>query len=148
MTSPEYVYTTYIKSTPQKVWDAVTSAEFTRQYFGVPLISDWKPGSPWRMDNPNNPVLGKVLESQPPRKLVFSWMEGNNPDLGTSKVTYEIEQVGETVRLMVLHDELSSGMAAKISMGWPRVLSSLKSLLETGAALDMGAMKKGTSCAA
>jgi uncharacterized protein YndB with AHSA1/START domain len=147
MTSPDYIYTTYIKSTPQKVWQAITNPEFQKQYFGFPLASDWKPGSAWRMENPNSTLGGKVLESKPPEKLVFTWAENDKPELGTSKVTYEITQVGDTVRLMVLHDELSPGMASRISTGWPRVISSMKSLLETGAALDMGTMKKG-DCAA
>src|ERR1700742_3450455 len=141
MSNPDYIYTTYIKSTPQKVWEAITNPEFQKQYFGFPLACDWKPGSSWRMENPNSHLGGKVLEAKAPEKLVFTWAEADKPELGTSKVTYEITQVGDTVRLMVLHGELSSGMAARISTGWPRVISSMKSLLETGAALDMGTMK-------
>jgi len=147
MSKPDYVYTIYIRSTPQKVWDAITTREFQKQYFGFPLASDWKPGLPWRMENPNAQVAGKVLEVQAPERLVFTWAETDKPELGTSKVTYEIKQVGDAVCLTVIHDELSEGMAARISVGWPRVLSSMKSLLESGAALDMGAMKKG-DCAA
>jgi uncharacterized protein YndB with AHSA1/START domain len=147
MSNPDYVYTTYIRSTPQKVWDAITNPEFQKQYFGHALASDWKPGSSWRSENPTMQLRGKVLEAHAPEKLVFTWAESDKPELGTSTVTYEIAQVGDTVRLMVLHGELTPGMAARISTGWPRVLSSMKSLLETGSGLNMSTLKKG-DCAA
>lgn len=142
---PDFVYTTYIKSTPEKVWHAITTPEFTRQYWGQQLVSDWKTGSEWRMlrdsDSSLN-VIGKVLESMPPNHLVLSWAEADKLT-DESQVVFEIETVEDFVRLNVTHSQLSSYMSGRISQGWPRVLASLKSILETGKALstNMGACK-------
>lgn len=144
MNSSKFVYVIYIAAQPDTVWKALLEGEFTRQYWGHENVSDWKPGSPWehrRNDAARTVVLvGQVLESHPPRRLVLTWA---NPEDKASKerhsrVTFEIEPVADMVRLTITHDELERGsdMLRKISDGWPRVLSSLKSLLETGRPLQ------------
>jgi uncharacterized protein YndB with AHSA1/START domain len=135
----DFAYTTYIKSTPDKVWAAIITPEFTRQYWGQELRSDWKQGSRWTMNKLSDGaahVAGEVLESTPPKRLVLGWAECANPG-DTSQVVFEIEQSGGVVRLSVLHTGLSADMASKVSGGWPRVLSGMKSFLETGTALEV-----------
>jgi uncharacterized protein YndB with AHSA1/START domain len=139
-----FVYVTYIATEPEKLWKALLDGEFTRQYWAHENVSDWRAGSAWehRRTDPARTVdiLGEVLEAQPPRRLVISW--GAPADRGRrdrhSRVTFEIEPVADMVRLTVTHDELEAGseMHGKIAEGWPRVLSSLKSLLETGRPLQ------------
>ena len=141
----EFVYTTYIKSTPQKVWDAITTPEFARQYWGYGIVSDWKPGSKWEMVRGDGSghvqTIGEVVESTPPSRLVISWVKPENraDKSEYSRVTFEIGMTREVVRLHVVHDQLKTGseMALGISDGWPRVLSGLKSFLETGKPLMM-----------
>jgi len=143
----EFHYTTYITSTPQKVWDAITTAEFTRQYWGHAMVSDWKPGSKWEMINAQGGVqmTGQVLESRSPSRLVYDWVSPENMSDKSehSRVTFSIEAIGSVVRLDVVHDQLRSGseMALGISKGWPLVISGLKSWLETGKAADIIAIK-------
>lgn len=150
--NPEFVYTTYIRTTPQKVWDAITTPEFTRQYWGHANISDWKPGSKWEHVTSEGTVrmAGEILESLPPNRLVLSWADpGKVADKSeTSRVTFELELIEDMVRLVVTHDLLKAGseMAKAISGGWPRVLSSMKSFLETGQPLNVWAGRTG-SCA-
>jgi len=140
MNNAEFVYTTYIKTTPEKVWAAITNPEFARQYWETELHSDWKKGSKWQSKSGKKEggcnIGGEILESAPPKRLVISWVDPS--DMDTSRVTFEIESIENMVRLNVVHDKLTAGseMAKGISMGWPRVLSSMKSLLETGKALD------------
>ena len=130
----EFHYTNYIRSTPDKVWQAITSAEFTAQYWGQRLVSDWKTGSKWEMfrnsDGSLN-VIGKVIESVPPQRLVLSWAEQDKL-ADESLVEFVIEQADALVRLTVHHTKLSDYMAGRISYGWPWVLSGLKSHLEVG----------------
>lgn len=142
MNKPELVYVTYIRSTPQKTWDAITQPEFARQYWGGNAnLSDWKEGSGWRHVNPANEtwVQGEVVESVPPKRLVLTWADPDDLK-DVSRVTYEIEPQDGIVRLTVTHDRFhaDSEMAGKVSKGWPHVLSSLKSFLETGTGLDGG----------
>ena len=144
MSKAEFVYTTYIRSTAQKVWDAITNPEFARQYWGYGLDSDFKPGSHWDMVSGDGSgrvqTTGEVLESVPPTRLVLSWVKpdarGDRSEY--SRVTFEIEtRRDDVVRLHIVHDELKAGseMHLGISDGWPRVLAGLKSYLETGEGL-------------
>ena len=150
MSKTSFVYVTYIRSTPEKVFEAITKPEIARRYWGHENVSDWKPGSPWEHRNPEQPgqvlVLGQVVECDPPRRLVMTWAdpaEAGSPGKH-SRVTFELEPVGDMVRLRVTHDELEAGsvMAGKIGDGWPQVLSSLKSWLETGRALAIFCTQK------
>jgi uncharacterized protein YndB with AHSA1/START domain len=135
-----FVYAIYIAESAEIVWKALLDGEFTRQYWGHENVSDWRPGSPWehRKDNAAGQVviLGEVVEAQPPHRLVITWADPSDPARRDrhSRVTFDIETVADMVRLTVTHDDLDAGseMARKIAGGWPRVLSSLKSLLETG----------------
>ncbi len=138
MTKPELVYTTYIRTTPEKLWNAITNPEFARQYWGGnENVSDWKPGSKWAHVTGDKErtirVTGKVVESVPPRRLVLTWADPAN-EADVSRVTFQIEPVQDEVRLDVIHGDFQPGsdMVNKVSGGWPRVLSSLKSFLETG----------------
>jgi uncharacterized protein YndB with AHSA1/START domain len=143
VSTEKFVYVTYIATTPQKVWKALLEGELTRQYWKHENVSDWKPGSKWELvaddDKRTLKHVGKVLESVPNKRLVLAW--GNVADAWDSaehsRVAIDIETVGEMVRLTVTHDELTADMQRKITNGWPRVLSSLKSFLETGRPLDI-----------
>jgi uncharacterized protein YndB with AHSA1/START domain len=138
MPKTTFVYVTYIAARPEAVWKALLDGEFTRQYWDHDNVSDWQPGSTWehrRADASRTvDILGEVLEAQPPRRLVMTW--GEPRDKGRrerhSRVAFEIEPVADMVRLTVTHDDLEADMGRKIAEGWPRVLSSLKTLLETG----------------
>ena len=141
MQKPKLVYASYIRTTPKKLWGAITQPEFTRQYWGgFANVSDWKKGSRWQHLNPEKEVwiTGQVLECKPPRRLVLSWAD---PDKLTdvSRVAYEIEAIEDMVCLTVTHDKLKAGskMLRGVSWGWPRVLSSLKTFLETGKGLNI-----------
>lgn len=146
MTKPSFVYVTYIATTPEKLFAALTDAEMTRDYwYRHRNVSDWKVGSSWRHESYDDPkdvhIVGKVLERVPPRKLVVSWAfrdDEGQPEK-TSRVTFEIEPAPNAVKLTVIHEDLEPGskMLEGITSGWPMVLSSLKSLLETGKALPM-----------
>jgi uncharacterized protein YndB with AHSA1/START domain len=140
MSNVQFVYVTYIAAKPEQIWKALLDAQFTRQYWGHDNVSDWKPGSAWEHrandDARTLRLVGKVVESAPPRRLVLTWAAPEDvTDAGKhSRVTFALEPLEDMTRLTVTHDELGadSEMAHKISEGWPRVLSSLKSLLETG----------------
>jgi uncharacterized protein YndB with AHSA1/START domain/DNA-binding transcriptional ArsR family regulator len=135
---PSAVYVTYIESTPQRVWDALTDADLTGQFWGHSNVSDWQPGSQWehrRVDGSGiADVVGTVLVSDPPRQLSMTFdAPGANPPQGPSKVTFTIEQYHEIVRLTILHENLADADALEaVSAGWPAVGANLKSLLETG----------------
>ena len=141
MTKPSYVYVTYIHTTPEKIWSAITDRENSRQYWHA-NVSDWKKGSSWQHvtkdDKPEIYITGTVLECIAPKRLVLSWADPD--DLADkSRVTFEIEAIKDMVCLTVTHDKFKVGstMAGKVSWGWPRVLSSMKSFLETGKGLDV-----------
>ncbi len=139
-----FVYVTYIAAKPEAVWKGLLDGEFTRQYWDHENVSDWKAGSTWehrRLDAARTvDVLGEVLEADPPRRLVISWAWPKDKGVRDrhSRVTFEIEKVAEMARLTVTHSDLERDpdMRDKVTSGWPRVLSSLKSLLETGRPLD------------
>lgn len=140
-----FVYVTFIASTPEKVFEAITRPDITRRYWGHDNVSDWQPGSKWEHIRANDDrtvnIAGEVIESSPPSRLVVSWANASeiaDPE-AYSQVTFEIEPYEDMVKLTVSHDDLvvGSGMAAGVSKGWPLVLSSLKSLLETGQGLDV-----------
>lgn len=141
---PKFVYVIYIRTTAEKLWQALTEPEFTRQYWAATWQeSDWKPGSSWRIMIPDGRVAdsGEIVEIDPPRRLVLTWRNEFRPELhkeGYSRLTYELEQQGDTVRLMLRHeiDRPGSELIAAVSSGWPAILSSLKSLLETGESLE------------
>ena len=142
MNDERFVYVTYIAATAQQVWDALLKGELTRQYWGHENVSDWKPGSKWQhvADDGKRTVrlVGEVLESVPNKRLVMTWGDAvaAADKAKHSRVAIDIETVGEMVRLTVTHDELSPQMRRDITNGWPRVLSSLKSFLETGRPLN------------
>jgi uncharacterized protein YndB with AHSA1/START domain len=145
MEKPEFIYVTYIATTPEKVWDALINSEATTKYWQHENVSDWKPGSRWehrRSDAKRTlDLVGKVVESTPPRRLVITWAfpADETREEKHSRVTFEIEPVRGVVRLTVTHDRLEPGskMLHGITDGWPKVLSSLKSLLESGHPLPM-----------
>ncbi len=144
--SASFVYVTFIRTSPEKVFDAITRPDMARRYWGHENVSDdWQPGSTWqhvRTDAARTvDLVGEVLESDPPRRLVISWAnesQKDDPDQ-YSRVTFEIEAQGDTVKLTVSHEDLQpgSGMLNGISKGWPHVISSMKSYLETGQGLDL-----------
>jgi uncharacterized protein YndB with AHSA1/START domain len=138
----EKVFEIYIKTTPERLWEAITSSEMRRRYwFGVGVESDWTPGSRYQGIHPMAPEAinaGENLEVEPPRRLVQSfnalWSDEAKAE-GTSRVTWEIEPVGDSCRLTVTHDQLRDGAPEELYGGWPQVLSGLKTLLETGESL-------------
>lgn len=145
-----FVYVTYIRSTPEKVFDAITRPEIARRYWGHENVSDWQPGADWQhvRDDAQRTVqlVGKVVEHSPPSRLVITWAnasQAEDPE-AYSRVAFDIVPYEDMVRLTVTHSELEagSGMAKGIQQGWPIVLSSLKSLLETGQGMDVFAKPK------
>jgi uncharacterized protein YndB with AHSA1/START domain len=142
--APEFVYIVYIAAPAERVWNALVDGDVTRRYWGHENRSDWKPGSRWEhvRVGPDGivDVAGRVIEIDPPRRLVTSWHNPNNEGdpARTSRVTYEIMSMGEETKLVVTHSELNEeGMRISVSAGWPLVLSSLKSFLESGKGLVM-----------
>ncbi|WP_031496408.1 SRPBCC family protein [Bryobacter aggregatus] len=149
MTKPDFVYVTYITTTPEKVWQALVDTDVASQYWTGPNdygpahvnVSDWKPGSSWEhqlLDEGRTVhITGKVLESNPPHRLVITWARPQEADDDSkhSRVSFDIAaQSDGTVRLTVTHEDLQGDpkMLGGISNGWPKVLSNLKTLLETG----------------
>ena len=143
MREPSFVYVVYISTTPEKLWNALIDPAVTAQYWQHENVSDWKPGSRWEHREAGKErklkMVGKVIESVPPRRLVISWAAPADAENEAhhSRVTFELEPMQDVVRLTVTHDLLEPGsdMLKGITAGWPKVLSSLKTLLETGRAL-------------
>lgn len=153
MDKPSFVYTTYIQTTPERLWQALTEPAFTERYWDMSFDSDWKPGSTITWHTRGVTIADPeqvVVESEPYRRLSYTW-QTVTPEWAAalnltdeardrlaserrSKVTFEIEPLGDQVRLTVIHDDLEPGgmMGSLISQGWPRVLANLKTLLETG----------------
>src|ERR1700747_1352074 len=140
MARSTFVYVTYIRTTPQRLWSALTDAEFMKQYwFGVHCESQWISGSAWTMVYPDGRITdsGEIVESDPPRRLVIRWQNQFRPELkaeGDSLCTMELEPSGPAVKLSITHtiERDPSKLIAAVSGGWPKALSNLKSLLETG----------------
>jgi uncharacterized protein YndB with AHSA1/START domain/DNA-binding transcriptional ArsR family regulator len=138
----EKVFEIYIRTTPERLWEAITDPGIRSRYqFGCLITSQWSPGSRVEMSHPRAPGLlaeGEVLEADPPRRLVQTmtalWSEDARNE-GTSRVTWEIEPVGDSCRLTVTHDQLREGASPEIYGGWPMILSGLKTWLETGEVL-------------
>ena len=156
MSKPQFVYTTYIETTAEQLWRALTDGDFTERYwFGHRITSDWKVGSAYGFTNQGKPMVeGKVLVSDPPRRLAYTWYNRKEEAKGegTSRVTFDLEPRGNVVKLTVTHDELGEdGKTLRdISGGWPLVIASLKSMLETGKPLPADVLalsKKEVSCA-
>jgi uncharacterized protein YndB with AHSA1/START domain len=135
-----FIYVTFIRTTAAKLWDALTLPEFTRAYWhGVTQDSTWEKGAAWKMQFADGTVAdsGKILESDRPRRLVIEWTHQIQPELtaeGASRCTYELHEKEGIVRLRITHEiEVGeSRLIAAVSTGWPSILASLKSLLETG----------------
>lgn len=151
LNKPDYVYVTYIATTPEKAWQALVDTDLMRKWWVDPKagcarvnVSDWKPGSKWehtRVDATDTvDIVGKVIEHTPPRRLAFTWARPDDAgnEAKHSRVTFEIEPYSDgLIRLTVTHDDLAGDpqMLKGISGGWPTILSNLKTFLETGRAL-------------
>ena len=152
MSKPQFVYVTYIETTPEKLWQALTSSEFTRQYwFGAEVRSDWKVGSPFALTLEGEVTdSGEILEADPPRRLSYSFKHQKFEELRgepISRVVFTLQPFGKLVKLTVTHEGFGVGskLLDGISKGWPAILSGLKSLLETGKLLGIprAALNKG-----
>jgi uncharacterized protein YndB with AHSA1/START domain len=147
-----FVYVTYIRTTPEELWTALTTPGFMKKYwFGMNFETDWKVGSPWKLIFPDGRVAdtGEIVEIEKPKRLVFTWRNQFRPDFheeGEARCVIEIEPAGEVVKLTITHemDKPDSKLIVGVSIGWPKILSSLKTLLETGAALPaIGELQRG-----
>jgi uncharacterized protein YndB with AHSA1/START domain len=141
MARSTFIYVTYIRTTPEKLWSALTTdSEFMKQYwFGVHCESQWTAGSPWKMFGSDGQLFddGEIVEAVPPKRLVIRWQHQNKPELkaeGVSLCTMELEPGEGAVRLAITHtiERDPSKFIEAVSGGWPKILSNLKSLLETG----------------
>ncbi|HEX2710635.1 MAG TPA: SRPBCC family protein [Candidatus Acidoferrales bacterium] len=135
-----FVYVTFIRTTPERLWSALTTNEFMKEYwFGVQFKTEWKAGAHWEMLYPDGRVTdsGEIVEFDPPKRLVLKWRNEYKPELkaeGYARCVIELEPVAEAVKLTVTHtmERAESKLIEAVSGGWPRILSNLKSLLETG----------------
>jgi uncharacterized protein YndB with AHSA1/START domain len=141
MARSTFIYVTYIRTTPGKLWSALTEdAQFMKQYwFGIYCDSEWKTGSSWRMVRPDGKACdaGEIIEADPPRRLVIRWQHQDKPELhaeGESICTLELEPTDQAVKLSITHtiEREPSQFIVAVSGGWPKIISNLKSLLETG----------------
>ena len=140
MAESRFVYVTYIRTTPEKLWQALIDPEFTRRYWAETRQDcEWKPGASWRLMIPDGRVgdSGEVVEIEANRRLVVRWRNEFRPELreeGYSRMTCELEPTGESVKLTIIHEMERPGsrFIEAVSNGWPHILASLKSLLETG----------------
>jgi uncharacterized protein YndB with AHSA1/START domain len=144
MADSRFVYVTYIRATKAKLWQALFDPQFTRQYWcETHQESEWKPGATWRLMIPDGRVgdAGEIVECEPERRLVHTWRNEFKRELraeGFARVTYALEQQGDVVKLTLIHemDRPDSQLIQAVSGGWPAILASLKSLLETGEPLE------------
>ena len=140
MARSTFIYVTYIRTTPEKLWSSLTDMEFMKQYwFGVRCESKWTAGSSWKMVSVEGQTTddGEIIEADPPRRLVIRWQHQNKPELkaeGESLCTMELEPSGTAVKLSITHtiERDPSKFIAAVSGGWPKIVSNLKSLLESG----------------
>jgi uncharacterized protein YndB with AHSA1/START domain len=140
MARSTFVYVSYIRTTPEKLWSALTDAEFMKQYwFGTHCESQWTAGSPWKMLSSEGHILdaGEIVEAARPRRLVIRWQHQSRPELkaeGDSRCTIELEPTGTAVKLSITHtiEREPSKLIEAVSGGWPKIISNLKSLLENG----------------
>ena len=140
MARSTFVYVSFIRTTPEKLWSALTDAEFMKQYwFGMRCESQWTAGSSWKLVSGDGEVFdaGEIIEAEPPRRLVIRWQHQKRPELkaeGDSRCTMELEPIGKAVKLSITHtiERDPSKFIEAVSGGWPKILSNLKSLLETG----------------
>ena len=138
-----FVYVTYIRTTPEELWAALTTPEFMKKYwFGMNFESDWEVGSPWKLVFPDGRVAdtGEIVEIDKPKRLVLRWRNQFRPELheeGDARCVMEIKPAGDVAKLTITHeiDKSGSKFIDAVSVGWPKILSSLKTLLETGTAL-------------
>jgi uncharacterized protein YndB with AHSA1/START domain len=135
----EKIFEIYIRTTPERLWEAITDPQIRAKYnFGAGVTSDWKPGSRLEMGGPKTPGLlgeGEVIEADPPRRLVHTLVALWSDDVkaeGATRVTWEIEAVGDSCQLLLTHDQLREGANEQIFGGWPMILSGLKTWLESG----------------
>lgn len=141
----KFIYVTYIRTTKEKLWDALTKPEFTKEYWAETWQDcEWQTGSTWKLMKPDNQIgdSGKIIEINKPDRLVVSWRNEFKPELkeeGYSRCTFDLEQMEDTVKLTVTHeiDCEKSKLIGAVSGGWPAILASLKSLLETGEPLEL-----------
>jgi uncharacterized protein YndB with AHSA1/START domain len=144
MPKPEFIYISYIETTPEKLWEALTSSEFSKRYWwDTSVVSDWKVGSPFSLImNGTTTDVGEVLEADRPRRLSYTFRNVLSEAASKerpSRVTFVLEQYGKLVKLTLTHEDFAEGSVIidGISKGWPAIMSSLKSLLESGQALDV-----------
>lgn len=154
MTNPEYHYVTVIAASRERVWEGLTTAEFTQQYWHQARVqSDWQKGSPIRFmvdtdEGEASGCEGEVLKCEPPAELSYTWSFPRNPELrdeAPSRVTFLLEDMEGNTKLTVIHDRFpeDSKMLEMVSGGWPLVIAGLKTLLETGEAVDFSAITPG-----
>jgi uncharacterized protein YndB with AHSA1/START domain len=145
MSKQSFVYVTYIRTTPEKLWQALTDPEFNRQYwYGARQESEWEQGAPWKLVYQDGTITdaGEILEVEPQKRIVIRWRNEFIPEFkaeGWTRCTMDMERTGEMMKLSILHEAEAEGphklIAEGVSRGWPIILSSLKSLLETGESL-------------
>jgi uncharacterized protein YndB with AHSA1/START domain len=144
MSGTRFVYVTYIRASAEKIFDALTKPEFTREYWaGTSQRSDWTRGSSWQALTPDGRVwdTGEIIEIERPRRLVLTWRNEHFPEMraeGFTRLTYELESAGESIKLTLTHeiDVPDSKIIGAVSQGWPMVLASLKTFLETGTPIE------------
>ncbi|MDF2120124.1 SRPBCC family protein [Roseiarcaceae bacterium H3SJ34-1] len=144
MDKSRFVYVTYIRTTPEKLWQALIDPAFTRRYW-VETWQDstWQPGASWKLMIPDGRIgdQGEIIEIEPRKRLVLSWRNEFKPEMkaeGFSRLTIDLEQQGDTMKLTLVHeiDRKGSKLIEAVSGGWPMILASLKSLLETGESIE------------
>ncbi|MDH7797203.1 MULTISPECIES: SRPBCC family protein [unclassified Beijerinckia] len=144
MPNSRFVYVTFIRTTPAKLWQALIDPQFTRRYWAETWQdSTWQPGASWKLMIPDGRVgdAGEIVEIEPEKRLVISWRNEFQPELkeeGFSLLTIELEQQGEMMKLSLVHEMQRDGskLIEGVASGWPLILASLKSLLETGESLE------------